>query len=145
MNDAVAIVVETNPYTFWDNGVPIDVVRRIVLVEKRRILLNNRVDVSAPSVLSMPNNDRSTRRDIDRPLQTYANIVAILLERLKTRFCIFYDCKYTFDALRFALSRERTVDFGQYVPLRNDALCEGGQSGRDRAHIALSRIFGVRF
>ena len=26
MNDAVAIVVETNPYTFRDNGVPIDLV-----------------------------------------------------------------------------------------------------------------------
>ena len=78
INDAVAIVVETNPYTFRDNGVPIDLVRRIVVVEKRRILLNMRVDVSAPSVLSTPIQDRSTRGDIDRPLQTYANIVAIL-------------------------------------------------------------------
>ena len=48
MNDAVVIVVETNPYTFRDNGVPIDFARRIVVVEKRRTLLNIRVDVSAP-------------------------------------------------------------------------------------------------
>ena len=88
MNDAVAIVVEKNPYTFNDNGVPIDLVRRIVVAEKRRILLNMRVDVSASSVLSTPIQDRSTRGDIDRPLQTYANIVAILSERLKTRLCI---------------------------------------------------------
>ena len=58
MNDAVAIVVETNPYTFRDNGVPIDLVRRIVVVEKRRLLLNMRVNVSSPSVLSMPIQDR---------------------------------------------------------------------------------------
>ena len=107
MNDAVAIVVETNPYTFRDNGVPIDLVRRIVVVEKRRILLNMRVNVSAPSVLSTPIQDRSTRKDIDRPLQTYANIVAILSERLKTRFCVFYDREYTLKALRFALPHKR--------------------------------------
>ena len=46
MNDAVVIFVETNQYTFRDNGVPIDLVRCIVVVEKRRILLNIRVDVS---------------------------------------------------------------------------------------------------
>ena len=40
MNDAVSIVVETNPYTFRDNGVPIDLALRIVVVENRRILLN---------------------------------------------------------------------------------------------------------
>ena len=70
INDAVAIFVETNPYTVRDNGVPIDLVRRIVVVEKRRILLNMRVAVSAPSVLSTPIQDRSTHGDIDRPLQT---------------------------------------------------------------------------
>ena len=137
MNDAVAIVVETNPFTFRDNGVPIDLVRRIVVVEKRRILLNMRVDMSAPSVLSTPIHDRSTRGDIDRPLQTYAIIVAILSERLKTRFCVFYDREYTLDALRFALPRERTVDLGQYVLLRNDALRKGGTVwSRSRAYTA---------
>ena len=137
MNDAVAIVVETNPCTFRDNGVSIDLVRRIVVVEKRRILLNMQVDVSAPSVLSTPIHNRSTRGDIDRPLQTYANIVAILSERLTTRFCVFYDREYTLDALRFALSRERTVDLGQYVLLRNDALRESGTVwSRSRAYTA---------
>ena len=43
---------------------------------------------------------------------------------MKTRFCVFYDREYTLDALRFALPRERTVDLGQYVLLRNDALRE---------------------
>ena len=52
MNDAVAIVVETNQYTFLDNGVPIDLARRIVVVEKRRILLNVLVDVGAVSALA---------------------------------------------------------------------------------------------
>ena len=70
MNDAVAIVVETKPDTFRDNGVPIDLMRRIVVVEKRRIMLNMGISVSAPSVLSTPIHDRSTRGDIDRPLQT---------------------------------------------------------------------------
>ena len=32
INDAVAIVVETNPYTCRDNGVTIDLVRRIVVI-----------------------------------------------------------------------------------------------------------------
>ena len=89
MNDAVAIVVETNPYIFRDIGVPIDLVRRIVVVEKRRILLNMRVDVSAPSMLLTPIQDRSTREDIDRPLQTYANIVAILSEQMRRGFVYF--------------------------------------------------------
>ena len=137
INDAVAIVVKTNPYTFNDNGVPIDIVRCIVVVEKRRILLNMRVDVSAPSVLSTPIQDRSTREDINRPLQTYANIVGIFSERLKTRFCVFYPCEYTLDALRFAFSRERTVDLGQYVLLRNDARRENGTVlSRSRAYTA---------
>ena len=126
INDAVTIVVETNPYTHRDNGVSIDCVRRIVVVEKRRILLNMRVDVSAPSMLSPLIHDRSTRGDIDQPLQTNANIVVIISKRLKTRFCVFYDREYTLDALRFALPRERSVDLGQYVLLRNDALREGG-------------------
>ena len=75
-----------------------------------------------PSVLSQPISDRSTRADLERPLQTYANVVAILSERLKTRFCVFYDREYTLDVLRFALPRERNVDLGQYVLLRNYAL-----------------------
>ena len=128
--------METNLYTFRNNGVPIDLVRRIVVVEKRRIPLNMRVNISAPSVLSTPIQDRSTYGEIDRPLQTYANIVAILSERLKTRFCLFYDCEYTLDALRFALPRERTVDLGYYVLLRNDALREGGSL------VAIARIQG---
>ena len=102
INDAVAIVIDTNPYTFRDNGVPIDLVQRNVVVKKRRILLNMRVDVSALSVLSTPIHDCWTRGNIDRPLHTYANIVAILSERLKTRFCVFYAREYTLDALRFA-------------------------------------------
>ena len=88
MNDAVAIVVETNPYTFKDNGVPIDLGRRIVVVDMRRTLLNVRVDMSAPLVISPPINDRSTRADLERPLQTYAYVVAILSERLKTRLFV---------------------------------------------------------
>ena len=126
INDAVAIVVETRPYTFSDNGVSIDLVQCIVVVDKRRILLNIRVNVSAPLMLSTPIHDHSTCGDIDRPLQTYANIVAILSERLKTRFGVFYNREYTLDALRFALSREQTVNLGQYVLLNLDALCEGG-------------------
>ena len=108
-----------------------------MVVEKRLILLNVRVDVSAPSMLSTPIQDRSNRGDIDRPLQTYSNIVAILSERLKTRFCVFYNSEYTLDALRFALPRERTVDLGQYVLLRNDSLREGGTVwSRSRAYTA---------
>ena len=77
--------------------------------------------MSEPSVLSTPIHDRSTREDIDRPLQTYANILAILSKRLKTHFYVFYDGKYTHTALRFALLRERAVDLRQYVLLKNDA------------------------
>ena len=112
INDTVATVVETNPYTVRDNGVPIDMARRIVVVKKRRILLNVRVDLSTPSVFSPPISDRLTRADLKLPLQTYANCLAIFSERLKTRFCVFYDREYTMDAFRFALSRERTVDLG---------------------------------
>ena len=126
MNYAVAIIVDMNPYTLRDYGVPIDFARRNVVVEKHRTLLNVRVDVSAPSVLSPPIYNRSTRGDLERPLQTYTNVVAILSKRLRTRFCVFYNREYKLDALRFALRRERTVDLGQYVLLRNDALREGG-------------------
>ena len=146
MNDAVAIVVEPNPYAFRDNGVSIDLSRCIVVVQKRRILLNVQVDVSAPSVLSRPIHDCSTRGDLDRPLQTYANVVAILLERLKTRFCVFYDREHTLDSLRFALPRERTVDLGQYVLLKNDALREGRTVWSRLVHTHFSsRTSGVRF
>ena len=52
-------------------------------------------------------------------------------------FCVFYDGEYTLDALRFALPRERTVDLGQYVLLRNDALREDGAVwSRSRAYTA---------
>ena len=124
--------------------------RRIVVVDKRRILrharLSSAVNMSAPSILSAPVSDRSTRADLERQLQTYANLVTILSERLKTRFCVFYDHEYTLDAFRFALPRERTFDLGKYVFLRNDALCEGGAVwSRSRAYTAPSRISGVRF
>ena len=63
MKDAVAIVVETNPYTFRDNGVCIDlVVRGIVVVEKRRILLNMRMDVSTISPLDADSRSLKSRR-----------------------------------------------------------------------------------
>ena len=136
MNDAVAIVVETNPYSFKNQGVPIDLVRRFIVVEKRRILLNVRVDMSAPSVF-LRRTTIPPRADFGRPLQTYANVVEILSERLKTRFFVFYDREYTLDALRFALSSERNVDLGQYVLLMNDALREGGAvCSRSRAYTA---------
>ena len=54
-------------------------------------------------------SDRSTLADLEHPLQTYANVVAILSKRLKKRFYVFYDREYTLDALRFALPRKRTV------------------------------------
>ena len=50
---------------------------------------------------------------------------------------MFYDREYTLDALRFAFPRARTVDLGQYVLLRNDALREGGTVwSRSRANTA---------
>ena len=143
MNDAVAIVLETNPYTFRDNGFFIDLARRIVVVEKRRILLNVQVHMSAPSVLLPPVSDRSTRADLERPLQTYANLVAILSERLKTRLCVFYHREYMLDAIRFALPRERTVDLGQYMLLWKDAHRKGGAVwSRSRASTASERTSG---
>ena len=105
MNDAVPIVVKTNPYNFRNNGVSIDLKLRIVFVEKRRTLLNVRVDMSAPSVLSPPINDRSTNANLERPLQTYMNVVAILSKRLKTSFCDFHDREGALDAFKFALPR----------------------------------------
>ena len=105
------IVVKTNPYTFRDNGVAINLARLIVVVEKRK-LANIGLDVSAPAVLSPPINDCSTRGDFERSLQTYSNVVTIIFERLKTRFCIIYNREYTLDVIRFGLSRERTVDLG---------------------------------
>ena len=93
--------------------------------------------MSAPSVLSPPISDRSIGADLERLLKTYTNVVAIFSEGLKTRFCVFYDRKYTLDAFRFALSRERTVDFGQYVLLRNDAHCvTNAVLSRSRAYTA---------
>ena len=53
------------------------------------------------------------------------------------RFCVFYDREYTLDALRFALPRERIVDLGQCVLLRNDAFREGNTVwSRSRAYTA---------
>ena len=50
---------------------------------------------------------------------------------------MLYNREYTLDALRFALPRERTVDLGQYVLLRNDVLREGGTVwSRSRAYTA---------
>ena len=79
----------------------------------------------ALSVLSPPINDGSSLADLERPLKSSANVVATFSERQKTRFCEFYNCEYTFDAFRYALSRERTFDLGQYVLLKNDAYREG--------------------
>ena len=62
MNEADAIVVGKNLYTFRDNGGFIDLARRIVVVEKRRILLNVRVDVSAVSAFSADKRSLDWRR-----------------------------------------------------------------------------------
>ena len=61
--------------------------------------------MSALVVPSSSVSDRLTRSDLEGPLQTYANLVAILSERLKTRFCVYYNREYTLDALKFALPR----------------------------------------
>lgn len=103
MNDAVAIVVKPNPYTCRNNDVSIDLMRRIVVVEQRCILLNVKIDLSAPSMLSPLVSDRSTRADLERPLKTYANLVTILSKQHKTRFCVIYNREYTLNELRFAL------------------------------------------
>ena len=111
MNDAVAIIVETNPNTFRENRVPI-VARRIVVVEKRCILMNERINMSGPSMLSPPVSDRSNCAYFERPLQTYFDHGKIFSERLKTRIFLFFYREYTFDALRFALPHECIVDLG---------------------------------
>ena len=139
-------VVETNPCTILDNNVPIDLARCIVIFEKRCKLLNVQVDRSAPSAISPPICNNSTRADLERPLQTSANVVAIFSERLKKRFCVIYDRQYTLDALRFALPRKRNVNFRKYVLLRNDAFREAGAVwSRSYAYTASSMTFGVRF
>ena len=109
-----------------DNGVPIYLSQSIVLGKKHRTLLNVRVNVSALSMLSPPINDRSTREDLERPLQKYSKVVAICSEHLKSQFCVFYNREYTLDSLKFARPRKRTVDLKQ-VLLKNYARIESGE------------------
>ena len=135
--DACAIIVLTDPYMFRNTQVPVDIVRRIVIVDKTRVLMNKRIIISERSALSNSIKTISTPEDHAAEEMTFARMHEILTLRLQSRFCVFYDRDATLDAIRFALPRDRTVDLGQHVLLRNDTLREGGTCWcRSRAYMA---------
>ena len=127
-NDAVAIVVATNTYTFTQSGRQVELVRRVVVQSREKTIYDRRVEIRAPTLLNALELDRTTREDTDAPLTPFSEVIRDLARHLPYCFCVFHDRTKTLTALRLALPIERSFDLGLHVHLRNDALRRGGRN-----------------
>ena len=141
VTDTCAIVVLTNLYMFRTSEVPIDMVRRILRLDRTTVLLNRRVIIAEQSALSNQIANFNTPEDDAVDLITFARLTEILSTHLRDRFCVFHDREAALNAVRFALPREHTCDLATHIHLRNDALREEGTVlCRSRLYIALLKL-----
>ena len=79
------------------------------------------------SLHSLPHEDMFPEREARLAAKTYSELVHYLVHTMSDRFFVFYDREATLDALRIALPRDRTIDLGRQILLRNDELRAGGK------------------
>ena len=139
MHSAVVVLVESTRFTFKANGAPVDIARHVVVQTDNGTQVNWRIDIRTPTVLnSLDNQLIYPARESQPSLKKYSELVHFLLDSLRDRYFVFYDQESTLEALRLALPRDRSVDVGLHVLLRNDALMAGGTIwNRSRSRLAL--------
>ena len=127
MQSAVVVLVESTRFTFKANNAPVDIARHFVVQTDGGTLANWRIDIRTPTFLnSLDYQLIYPARESQLPLKKYSELVHFLLDSLSVRYFVFNDRESTLEALRLALFRNRSVDVGLHVLLRNDALRAGG-------------------
>ena len=81
-------------------------------------------------------------REFQLPLNKYSELIHYLLITLSDRFYVYYNRESTLGALRLALPRDKIVDVGLQILLRNDALRAGGPVWT-RSRSSLAQLKGL--
>ena len=127
MQSVVVVLVESTRFTFKANNAPVHIARHVVVQTDGGTLANLRIDIRTPTILnSLDYQLIYPARESQLPLIKYSELVHFLLDSLSDRYFVFYDQESTLVALRLALTRDRFVDVGLHILLRNDALRAGG-------------------
>ena len=138
MQFAVVVLVKSTRFTFKANNAPVDITRHVVVQTDGGRLANWRVDIRTPTILNSLDYQLIYQASKSQLLlKKYSELVHFLLDSLSDRYFVFYDRESTLEALRLALPRDRSVDVGLHVLLRNDALRAGGTIwNRSRSRLA---------
>ena len=142
-NAVIAVEAEVNCFTFKESGVAVEIARRVIVVNDRAKLFDFRIATGAQPLLSDLVADRTT--SVERSTleeRSYTHLIKSLLQLLGDRFVVFYDIDNTLDSLRMALPREKILDVGLHIHLRNDAL-RYGDSVWVRSHDTLVMLEGL--
>ena len=143
-SDAVRcrVLVESTRFTFKANNAPVEIARHVVIQTDGGTLANWRVDIRTPTILnSLDYQLIYPARESQLPLKKYSELVHFLFDSLSDRYFVFYDRESTLEALRLALPRDRSVDVGLHVLLRNDVLRAGATIwNRSRSRLAPLRV-----
>ena len=100
-----------------------DICRRVVIQSELVNLLDCRVNFQSLSSLnSLLYAQMYPEPESRLPSMNYSELVHFLLQDLAGRFFVFNEREATLEALRIALPRDRTIDLGRQILLRNDAL-----------------------
>ena len=126
---AVAIVIEPTTYrVIGYGGFTLNLVRRLVVVDRTGVLADWRVHCNAPTLLINDDPFNAQDPEVTRcmPLKTYTEALHELSQLLARRYIVFHDRDGVLEALRLSLPLDSTTDIGQNKPIRNRALCVGG-------------------
>ena len=122
MQSAVVVLEKSTRFTFKANNAPVDIARHVVVQTDGGTLANWRIDIRTPTILNSLNYQLIyPARESQLPLKKYSKLVHFLLDSLNDRNFVFYNRESTLKALKLALPRDRSVDVGLHVLLRNDA------------------------
>ena len=134
----IAIIVLSTRFTFKKDGSPVDICRRVVVQGETHNLLDCRVRFQSMSALNpLPYEQMYPEAESRLPTKTYSELVHYLLYDCAGYFYVFHDRESTLEKLRIAIMKDRSVDVGRQMLLRNDALRAGAKIWyRSRSHLA---------
>ena len=105
-----------------------DICRHVVIQSESVNLLDFRVNFQSLSSLNgLPYAQMFPERESRLPSMNYTDLVHFLMHDIAGRFFVFHDREATLEALRMTLPRDRTIDLGRQILLRNDALRAGAK------------------
>ena len=133
----VAAMVESTRYTLTKDGALVNICRRVVIQSESVNFLDCRVNFQSLSSLNLLSYAQMyPERESILPSMNYSVLVHVLLHDFASHFFVFHERSATREALRIALPRDRNLDLGRLILLRNDVLSAGAKIwNQTRSHL----------